>query len=184
MWCPPLYSLAKPQQSCSTFEARSIKATNMNCFRSIMLTSEEFTGPKFGVDDFAEQLQQRVIGVVDKLASLKRITKRCGKPTDKWLASVALLARRCGRQLKRRYRRSRTDAPTVVHVEPPAEVQIGSSESRRKHFATTPAETANDDRKRWKIIKIKPAPQRRTDSKKRCSGAAEDVRVLLQTRSQ
>ena len=45
---------------------------------SNMLASEVFTTPKLDVDDFAEQLQQCVSGLLDKLAPLKRMTKCCG----------------------------------------------------------------------------------------------------------
>ena len=61
-------SSVRPRPACSTFEARNTKAMEMNCFRSKLLSSEVFSASKLDVDDFAEQLQQCIAGVLDKLA--------------------------------------------------------------------------------------------------------------------
>ena len=45
---------------------------------SNMLASEVFSTPKLNVDDYAEQFQQFVSGLLDKLAPLKRMIKCCG----------------------------------------------------------------------------------------------------------
>ena len=100
--------LVKPRPACSTFEDRNIMAMDMNCFGLDLLSLEVLSKPKLDVNDFVEQLQQCITGVLDKLAHLKRITKRSGKSSNQF--SKALLVHRFRRQLEYRYCHNWTDA--------------------------------------------------------------------------
>ena len=98
--------VARPWPVRATFVARNIKAMDVTSFRSKLLASDVCNAPKSTTNDFADQLKDSVIGVLDQLAPSRRMTTRCGKPSNKWISSEAKAARRTRRQLERRYRRA------------------------------------------------------------------------------
>ena len=75
--------VVRPWPVRATFVARNIKAMDVTSFRSKMLASDVCTGPKSTTNDFADQLMDSVIGVLDQLPPSRRMTKRCGKPSNK-----------------------------------------------------------------------------------------------------
>ena len=60
--------------------------------------------------EFANQLHDDVVHILDDLAPMRRMTKRCGKPFNRRLSSEAVAARRNRRHLERRYRRTHSEA--------------------------------------------------------------------------
>ena len=81
------------------------------------------------------------------------MTKRCGKPSNKWLSSEAVLARRARRSLERRYRRTRAEKDRLAYRVACRNTNRHISELRRAHYAEKLAETEGDARSRWKVIK-------------------------------
>ena len=103
-------SSAKLHPACISHEVRNIKAMDMKAFRTKLLASSVYTAPMTSTNDYAEQLRQCVVGVLDQLAPSKKMTKRCGKPSNRWISSEAIAARCSRRQLERRYRRTKMEA--------------------------------------------------------------------------
>ena len=108
-------SAAKPRAECTSFEARNIKGMDLNAFRSKLLSSSAYTAPKTKIDDYADQLRECVVGILNQLAPSKKMTKRCGRLSNRWISNEVVAARRSRRQLDRRYRQSRTDADRLAY---------------------------------------------------------------------
>ena len=79
-------------------------------FSAKLLSSSVHTTPVLNTNEFANQPRDDVVHILDNLAPMRRMTKRCGKPSNRWLCSEAGAARRNRRQLERRYRRTHSEA--------------------------------------------------------------------------
>ena len=81
--------LSRPTST--TFDFRNIKYINVNVFRSTLLSSVVYTLPKPGTNDYAVKFCDCISGILDELKPVRRMTKRCGKPTSRWLSSEAIV---------------------------------------------------------------------------------------------
>ena len=81
------------------------------------------------------------------------MTKRCGKPSNRWISSEAIAARRSRSQLERRYRQSKKDAYRLAYRAACRRENNLIKKSRRQYFITRLEDSIGDARGRWKIIK-------------------------------
>ena len=49
---------------------------------SRVLASSVYIAPKASTDEFADQLRECVVRILDQLAPSRKLTKRCGKPSN------------------------------------------------------------------------------------------------------
>ena len=85
---------------------------NMLGLLDLVITAETSTD---SADEFADQLEQSVVSVLDELAPLKICSKRCGRWSNRWLSESAVTAKRKRRRLERRWYRTRRQADHVVY---------------------------------------------------------------------
>ena len=108
-------STSSLQPSRLVFNSRHVKGINLNTFSAKLLSSSVHTTPALNTNEFANQLQDDVIHILNDLISMRRMTKLCCKPSNRWLSSEAVAARRNRRQLEQRYRRTRSeDFPSLT----------------------------------------------------------------------
>ena len=88
---------------------------DINSFLSRLIASPVYSAPKTSTDEFAEQLRESVVGVLDQLAPSKKLMKRCGKPSNRWISFEAIAARHIRRQSERRYHRTRMEADRLAY---------------------------------------------------------------------
>ena len=143
-----ILSSVRPRPVCETFEVRNAKSIGVEMFRSMLMESEVVTAPKSETKDFAAQLKDCTIGVLDKLAPVRCVTKRCGKPTIKWLSSEAITVRRARRGLEHRYRRTRIEETRRAFRAACRETNRLIRESRHAHYTKKLADTAGIARDR------------------------------------
>ena len=139
---------ARPDPVCQTCETRNFKA-----FRSKFQQSAVYTAPCTDMNGFVDLFRDNVVSVLDKLVPLRRMTKRCGKPSNKWLSSEAILARQNTRQLECHYGRTCSEFDSLAYREACRITNCAFKESQRKHDAKKLVDTKGDSRGWWRVIK-------------------------------
>ena len=76
-------ALARPDPVCQTCDTRKFMALDLNAFRSKLRQLAVFTAPCTDMNGFADQLRDCISGILDVLVQHRRMTKRCGKPSNK-----------------------------------------------------------------------------------------------------
>jgi hypothetical protein len=87
----------------------NFRKLNTDLFRSKLLMKDVHLNPKKSANEFATQLRDVVLAVLDESAPQKLITGRHVQHADSWLSREAGDARRMRRQLERRYRRTQSE---------------------------------------------------------------------------
>ena len=122
-------------------------------FAARLRQTEVFLAPADDVDDFNDQLERSVTGVLDILAPLKSRTKRRGKRNSRWLSSAAVDAKRTRRQLERRWKATTKEADRVAYR---AACRIANAEinaSRAAFYNRRLSEADGDQRALWRVAK-------------------------------
>ena len=113
---------------------RNSKVMDMDAFRSRLLASPVYTAPKTSTDEFAGRLRESVVGVLDQLAPSRKLTERCGLPSNRWISFVAIAACRTSRQSERRNHRTTAEADRLAYRTPCWRANHLIKESRHQHF--------------------------------------------------
>ena len=106
------------------------------------------------------------------------MTKRCGKPTNKWLRSEAITARRARRGLERRYRRTRIEETRREFRTACRETNPLIRELRLAHYAKKLADTDGNARGRLIVVQERlqsedlQITQDKNESQKTCDSLA------------
>jgi hypothetical protein len=108
------------------FHYRKFKNIDISQFCSKIQASSIWLSAKETTNDYAVQLHDNVIAILDELAPLKSVTKRRSRHSNSWLSKDAIDARRNRRRLERRYRHTKSDSDRINTV-PPATLQTSSS---------------------------------------------------------
>ena len=144
-------AVAAPRPPCTTTERRRFANFDVDEFKRKLSAASVFTQPKDQTNDFAAQIRDDVVGILDIMAPLKRTTRRSGKRTNGWLNHDAILARRSRRRLERRYRRTRSDADRVAYRAACRSTNKIINNARRDFVGSKLAEAGTDCRARWRI---------------------------------
>ena len=146
-------STSSPQLSCLVFNSRHVKGINLNTFSAKLLSSSVHTTLALNTNEFANQLHDDVVHILDDLAPMRRMKKRCGKPLNRWLSSEAVAAQRNRRQLERRYRRTDSEAVRQSYSAACRNTNRLIRESRRQHCVDKLVATDGNSHRRWQVIK-------------------------------
>ena len=83
---------------------------DIDAFRSSMVESKLFDEDLcVNVNEFADLNDSEVTRLLDVYAPLQTRSRRCDQNDSRWLSTEAREAKRLGRRLERRYRRTRLD---------------------------------------------------------------------------
>ena len=99
-----------PQPPRITCVRRNYRDIDLHEFRRRLLESDVYVNPSSSTNEYARQLGDCIVAILDDIAPSKMITKRRGKPTAGWMSKEAADARRERRRLERRYRRTKTES--------------------------------------------------------------------------
>src|SRR5258706_10615929 len=136
---------------CSSSLRRNFRRIESDKFRQLLMESSVYVTPKSDVDGYANQLNDDLIKILDELAPLKKITRRCGKQTRGWLSVDVIEARRSRRRLERRYRRSKCETDRVSYRSACRTTNKLINESRKNYVSARLAEATGNPHQRWKI---------------------------------
>ena len=159
----------RPRLETVMFESRNSKAIDINTFKSQLLASDVYNATKSGTNEFAAQLRDCVTEILHELAPKRRMTKRSGKPSNKWLSSEAIAARRTRHQLERRYHRMCSESAMLAFHAASRCTNHAIKASWRDFYAAKLVNVDGDTRGRWKLIRELLHTNERTAGK----GAAE-----------
>jgi hypothetical protein len=95
------------------FHYRKFKDIDTTQFQNRIQASSIWWCPKTTTNEYAVQLRDDFIAVLDALAPLKCVTKRRSQHTNSWLSKAAIDARRNRRRLERRYRHTKAHADRI-----------------------------------------------------------------------
>jgi len=137
--------------SCVTYTRRNCREIDLQTFKRKLLQSGVCINPKSTANEFAIQLRDDVIKVLDEIAPLKKVTKRRGKRTADWLSTEAKDARRARRRLERRYRGTKTESDRAAYRSACRAANKLIKQSRRDHITKRLVDASNDPRQRWRI---------------------------------
>lgn len=96
-----------------------------------LLASSVYENPKSNTNDFANQLIDDLVKVLDELVPMKKSTRRWGKQT-RWLSAEAIVSRRARRRLERHYRRTKSEADRVAYTDQHVVWQTNSLSTRER----------------------------------------------------
>ena len=71
-------AVAAPRPPCTTTERRRFANFDVDEFKRKLCAASVFTQPKDQTNDFAVQIRDDVVGILDTMAQLKRATRRFG----------------------------------------------------------------------------------------------------------
>ena len=134
-----------------TYSRRNYNSIDADVFRHELLASIAYVQPRPTTNEFAVQLRDDVVAILDKLAPLKSVTKRCGKQTCGWLSKEAVESRRNRRKLERRYRQTHRDADRVAYRSACRATNKLIDRSRQEHIGSRLQAAAGNSRQRWRI---------------------------------
>jgi len=115
---------------------RNIKSVGETVFADLLRSKPVYSDPADDVDEFADQLEQSVVAVLDERAPLKTSSKRCGRKSNRWLSVTAVAAKCKRRQLERRWKRTRRDADRIAYRAACREANANIIESRGSFYIT------------------------------------------------
>ena len=138
-------------QNCITYSRRNYNWLDVDVFRRELLSCSASIQPKSTSNEFAVQLRDDVIVILDRLVPSKSVTKRRGKLTCGWLSKDAVKSRRARRRLERRYRRTRCEADRLAYRSVCRTTNKLINSSRREHISNCLGEASGNSRQRWRI---------------------------------
>ena len=101
---------SKPLPARKTFEARNVKAIDINLLQLMLTAFDVFTIPKSNMGDFAHKRKDTFIGIVDVYASGVAVHDQALWETIQCVAQFQVIsARRKRRQIEHRFRRTRSE---------------------------------------------------------------------------
>ena len=136
-----LLSASCTQPPCSVFDSRHVRVINLNAFSAKLLSSSVHTTPALNTNEFANQLRDDVVHSLDDLVPMMRMTKSCGKISNRWLSPEAVAARRNRRKLERRYQKTHAEAARQSYRAACRYTNRLIRESRRQHYVDRLSET-------------------------------------------
>ena len=139
-----------PRIICSTSLRRNFRHLDEDRFRRLILASSVYEHPKSNTNDFANQIIDDLVKVLDELVPLKKSTRRCGKQT-RWLSAEAIVSRRARRRLERRYRRTKSEADRVAYRSACRATNKLIINSRKDYARNRLADATGNPRQRWQI---------------------------------
>jgi len=142
--------LQVPRIICSTSLRRNFRHLDEDRFRRLILASSVYENPKSNTNDFANQIIDDLVKVLDELVPLKKSTRRCGKQT-RWLSAEAIVSRRARRRLERCYRRTKSEADRVAYRSACRLTKKLIIDSRKDYVRNRLADATGNQRQRWQI---------------------------------
>ena len=89
--------------------SQCLRDVNPARFKAALRRSELFVSPEDDANDFAAQLVRVVTDELDKVAPVRRGSRRLSKTITRWLSADAVAAKRERRRLERRWQRARNE---------------------------------------------------------------------------
>ena len=144
-------TIAVPRAPCIITERRCFATFDVDEFKRKLNEASVLMQPNHQTNEFAVQIRDDVVGILDAMAPVKRVTRRLGKRTNGWLNHDAILARRQRRRLERRYRRTRLEADRVAYRTACRSTNNIINNARRDYVGSKLTEAGSDCRARWRI---------------------------------
>jgi hypothetical protein len=98
----------RPPAAVVTYSYRDIRRLDVSAFRNLFSASSSVVSPSDDPNLIAQQLDDDLTAVLDRLAPLRTRTRRCGKPETRWMSDAVVNAKKARRRLERKYSRSRS----------------------------------------------------------------------------
>ena len=112
-------SVERSRPAVVTYSYRDNKKLDRSLFVDRILATNIYCDPVAGnvdnVDEYANRLENTLIGVLDEFAPLKTRTKQRGNRAHRWLSDDAVHAKRVRRRLERRWKKTRCDEDRAVY---------------------------------------------------------------------
>jgi len=120
-------------------------------FRRRLLECEVCVNPSTSTNEYARQLDDCIVAILDYMAPSKMITKRRGKPIAGWMSKEAADVRRERRRLERRYCRTKTEFDWKEYRSSCQSTNKLINKPRGEYIGVKLSEAGSDSRKRRRI---------------------------------
>ncbi|HSN23842.1 MAG TPA: reverse transcriptase family protein, partial [Methylomicrobium sp.] len=97
----------RPPAAAVTYCYRDIRHLDVSTFRNLFRASSSVVSPSDDPNVIAQQLDDDLTAVLDRLAPLRTRTRRCAKPATRWISDAVVNAKKARRRLERKYSRTR-----------------------------------------------------------------------------
>ena len=149
-------NVTKSRVKVQSFTYRDIKAIDLNLFANLMRKSSIFVAPPSTVDEFANRLEADVVAALDRVAPLKKRTKRVGvKSTARWITREVRNKKGVTRRRERRFKATRSNEDYVAYRRAGRAASKSVKAARTTFYmdSLTSDKSSADPRARWGLIK-------------------------------
>ena len=146
-------SVDRPRPMARKIKYRNIKTVNPDILASLLSASAVYTSPSDDVNEFAAQIDQAIIDILDTLAPLKSRTIRSRRNTSKWLTAAAVTAKQKRRQLERKWKLRGTERDRVAYRAACRAANAEITHSREIHYNQRLQSVAGDQRAQWRVVR-------------------------------
>ena len=136
-----------------TFQYQWVRTINTSKFCREIRSSSLFSNPTSTVEEFVQQIDDVVLKVLDKQASLLTLTKWLGKVANRWLSPIAIDAKRKGRLLEKRWKNSILEADRAAYFMFCWHANVIIMDCNRTYFRERIWDIAATALQRWDTVK-------------------------------
>lgn len=144
----------KARAKTETFNFRNFKKLDTAVFSRLLSECKIYLDFPLDPDGYVAQLYSDITTVLDKVAPLKTITKRCpltNRPKPQWFNNEILQAKRHARSLERKYKHTKTESNFVAWKKARREATKLIQNSRSNYLKNAISDAAGSNNS-WKAI--------------------------------
>ena len=136
-----------------SYEYRDIKKIDTVNFERRLRSSQLFTDPARTPDEYLDQLESTVTGILDDVAPIRRGTRAGGRKAARWLDPEAVAAKQCRRRLERRWKKFGNEVDRVAYRRVCSHANALINASRNRYRCQRVVEAGRDTRRVWSAVK-------------------------------
>jgi len=145
----------RPPRRVLTYRFRNMKSINWAQFNDDVRRSSLFTSPADNANDFADQLDNTVSGILDCGRCPIQVRRKFApnRRDSRWLSVSAVEAKRVRRRLERKWRTTRAETDYTAYRKACRHANKSIIDSRRDFYRERISAACDNPRKRWTAIR-------------------------------
>jgi len=146
-------SVLRHKPNAVSYEYRDIKKIDTVDFERRLRSSRLFANPADTPDDYLNQLESTVTGILDEMAPIRRGSRAGGRMAARWLDPEAVAAKKLRRRLERRWKKFGSEPDRIAYRAACHRANTLINSSRNRYRCQRVVEAGKDTRRVWSAVK-------------------------------